>query len=39
MKLSSISPTLNEVQLDYVPVGFNTENAPRVLVVAAAKRL
>jgi type IV pilus assembly protein PilM len=27
---------LNEVQLSYVPIGFNTEkNAPRVLVVAA----
>jgi len=31
---------LNEVQLDYVPIGFNTEkNAPRVLVVAAAKKV
>lgn len=31
---------LNEVQLDYVPIGFNTEkNAPRVLVVAAARKV
>lgn len=31
---------LNEVQLDYIPIGFNTEkNAPRVLVVAAARKV
>lgn len=31
---------LSEVQLDYVPIGFNTEkNAPRVLVVAAARKV
>ncbi len=31
---------LNEVQLSYVPIGFNTEkNAPRVLVVAAARKV
>lgn len=30
---------LNEVQLSYVPIGFNTEkNAPRVLVVAAPRK-
>lgn len=31
---------LNEVQLSYVPIGFNTEkNAPRVLVVAAPRKI
>ena len=31
---------LNEVQLSYVPIGFNTEkNAPRVLVVAAPRKV
>lgn len=31
---------LNEVQLDYVPIGFNQDkNAPRVLVVAAARKV
>jgi len=31
---------INEVQLDYVPIGFNQEkNAPRVLVVAAARKV
>ncbi len=31
---------LSEVQLDYVPIGFNTEkNAPRILVVAAARKV
>jgi len=31
---------LSEVQLSYVPIGFNTEkNAPRVLVVAAPRKI
>jgi type IV pilus assembly protein PilM len=31
---------LNEVQLSYVPIGFNVEkNAPRVLVVAAPRKI
>lgn len=31
---------LNEVQISYVPIGFNTEkNAPRVLVVAAPHKI
>lgn len=31
---------LNEVQLSYVPIGFNAEkNAPRVLVVAAPRKI
>jgi type IV pilus assembly protein PilM len=31
---------LNEVQLSYIPIGFNTEkNAPRVLVVAAPRKI
>lgn len=31
---------LNEVQVSYVPIGFNTEkNAPRVLVVAAPRKI
>lgn len=31
---------LNEVQLNYVPIGFNAEkNAPRVLVVAAPRKV
>ena len=31
---------LNEVQLSYVPIGFNEEkNAPKVLVVAAPRKI
>lgn len=31
---------LNEVMMDYIPIGFNTErNAPRVLVIAASSKV